>query len=75
MLVGDLNEESLKDLFSKAQENIRNIENPDDRTSQKYKDLILKTLETVEKVSILVSSLRLFSTNEDLDDVSTENLR
>ena len=75
MLVGDLNEESLKDLFSKAQENIRNIENPDDRTSQKYKDLILKTLETVEKVSILVSSLRLFSTNEDLNDVSTENLR
>lgn len=74
--VGDeVDEKSLSELLTSARKNVVSIENHEDRTSQEYKDLIIMTTLSLEKLSVLVATLHLFSNNETIDDVSTETIK
>eukprot|EP00116_Pleurobrachia_bachei_P006822 sb/3467084/ len=73
--IGDLSEETLPQLFATARKNLLNIENHDARTSNDYRELIDTTIETLERISLVVGSLHLFSENEEMDEVSTESIK
>jgi len=75
MEVGDVSDGSLEDLLKTATGNVKLIEDNDERTSQKYKSLVIDTICVLDQISVLVASLHFFSNNETMDDVSTESLR
>jgi len=71
----ECDERSLSELLTKGRQNVRLIENHDARTSQQYKDLIIDATMSLERLSVLVATLHLFSNNETIDDVSTETIK
>jgi len=73
--VGDVKEEPLHALLKTSREHLLLIENSSDRMSQDYKDLIIDSICTLERISVIVSALHLFSNNEDLSDLSTETIK
>lgn len=73
--VGEVKEEPLHALLKTSKEHLNLIENAGDRTSQDYKDLIIDSILTLERISVIVSALHLFSNNEDLSDLSTETVK
>ncbi|XP_063680026.1 immunoglobulin-binding protein 1-like [Bolinopsis microptera] len=68
-------EQSLGELLTDVRKNIQLIENHDARISQEYKGLIIDTTISLERLSVLVATLHLFSNNETIDDVSTETIK
>jgi len=68
-------EQSLGELLTDVRRNIQLIENHDARISQEYKGLIIDTTISLERLSVLVATLHLFSNNETIDDVSTETIK
>lgn len=68
------NEQSLSSLFQSAKNNQEDLDTLDPR-SDDFKALLQSTISTLEQCSQLVDQLALFSTNEDLDDISTSNIQ
>jgi len=71
----NVDEQSLSELLADARKNVKLIEDHDARTSQQYKDLIIESILSLERLSVLVATLHLFSNNEEIDDVSTETIK
>jgi len=68
------NEQSLSSLFRSAKNNQEDLDTLDPR-SDDFKTLLQSTISTLAQCSQLVDQLALFSTNEDLDDISTSNIQ
>ena len=68
------NEQSLASLFQSAKNNRDELDTLDPR-SDDFKALLQSTISTLHICSQLVDQLALFSTNEDLDDVSTSTIQ
>lgn len=67
-------ETSLSNLYKKARAGQEDLNILDPR-SEEYKDLLSSCISTLKKCSELVDRLALFSTNEEVEDVSTSNLQ
>ncbi|KAK5078088.1 Type 2A phosphatase-associated protein 42 [Lithohypha guttulata] len=67
-------EASLSDLFKQAKSDQNDLDNLDPR-SDDFKALLASCLSTLQQCSQLVDRLALFSSNEDIDDVSTSDIR
>ena len=68
------NEQSLSSLFESAKNNQEDLDTLDPR-SDGFKALLQSTIDTLHKCSKLINQLALFSTNEDLDDISTSDIQ
>lgn len=68
------NEISLRDLFRSAKTKQEDIDSLDPR-SEEFKTNLQVCVSILKQCSDLVDRLSLFSTNEDLDDVSTSNIQ
>ena len=68
------NQTSLNDLFKEAKASQEDLDTLDPR-SDDFKDLLASCVSTLQECSQLVDQLALFSTNEDLDDISTSNIQ
>ena len=66
--------QSLHDLFIKAKQRQDSLDHGDPR-SQEYRSAIQKLQQTYEQCRNLISQLALFSTNEEIDDISTQNIQ
>lgn len=68
------NETSLGDLFKSAKAIQEDLDVLDPR-SVEFKQLLQSTISTLQQCQTLVDRLALFSTNEDLDDISTNDVQ
>ncbi|KAK5947386.1 Type 2A phosphatase-associated protein 42 [Knufia obscura] len=68
------NEQSLSSLFQSAKNSQGDLDTLDPR-SEDFKSLLASSIDTLQRCSKLVDQLALFSTNEDLEDVSTSNIQ
>jgi len=68
------NEQSLSSLFQSAKTNQEDLDTLDPR-SDDFKILLQSTISSLEQCSQLADQLALFSTNEDLEDISTSNIQ
>lgn len=70
------NPATLSDLFDKAFELFNNINNTDEPTnSSKIQSDIRRTMNMFEEATRLVSIVDMFTSNESLEEVATENLK
>lgn len=68
------NEESLSDLYKQAKTSQEELDTLEPRT-EAYSTLLISCISTLRKCSELVDRLALFSTNEEIEDISTANLQ
>jgi len=68
------NEVSLSDLFKSAKTGQEDLDSLDPR-SDDFKQLLQSTVATLQQCQTLVDRLALYSTNEDLDDLSTNDIQ
>lgn len=72
----DTNSETLSELFTSTWKQFESIENSDDPVaSQTYQDNIKSCIEKLICCTRMVNMLGLFSSNEEVQEVSTGNLR
>lgn len=72
----DANSHTLSDLFNTTWKQFQQIENSDKPVvSKPYQDDVKSCIENLECCTRMVCKLSLFSTNEDVDEVTTGNLR
>jgi immunoglobulin-binding protein 1 len=71
----DLENSKLSDLFDRAWQSQQQLHNTADETSSDYDSRRKKTIEVLERCKEIVDELALFSENESLEEISTNELR
>jgi hypothetical protein len=67
-------EPSLSALFKQAKDQQDDLESLDPRTAQ-FKDTLQSIIHSLELCRQLIQQLSLFSTNEEVEDISTQDLQ
>jgi len=70
----DAPEPSLKELFNNAKTSQDELDSLDPRSAA-YKKTLQSTIDSLQRCRRLVQQLSLFSTNEDVEDISTQDLQ
>lgn len=67
-------EPSLRELFNKAQNQQDDLDSLDPRTSS-FQNTLKSITDSLERCRQLIQQLSLFSPNEEVEDISTQNLQ
>lgn len=67
-------EPSLKELFNKAKNQQDDLDSLDPRTAT-FQNTLKSITDGLERCRQLIQQLSLFSTNEEVEDISTQNLQ
>lgn len=70
----DSPEPSLKELFNKSKEQQDDLEALDPQSAE-FKRTLQSINDTLEKCQQLIQQLSIFSTNEEVEDISTQDLQ
>ena len=71
----DLENSKLSDLFDKAWTSQKELYKASDESSALYESQRKRTIEVLEKCKFMIDELALFSENESLEEISTNELR
>ena len=67
--------QTLRSVFSSAKEDKISLESRGDTNTEAYRDLVNATIAKFQECQRQVSVVSLFSSNESIDDLSTEDIQ
>lgn len=67
--------QNLRSVFSSAKEDKASLDSRGDTTTETYRDLVNATIAKFQECQRQVSIVSLFSSNESIDDLSTEDIQ
>ncbi len=72
--MGDTQDTSLKQAFAQAKYNQQSLDNLDPRSLQ-FRSIIDSAIQQLQACQKLIQDISLFSPNEELEDISTQNIQ